>query len=121
MRERGLNMSELAKEVGLSHTAIRNWVNGHAVASGDRLTRLAIVVDRPEYWFFMEQVDGNEDARKGRALSERDILVVNLFNQLPEIEQLRLIVHIEATIQEVAAIEEKVSGIARRIGKKTYK
>lgn len=115
MRERGLSMSELARQVGLSHTAIRNWVNGRTIASGDRLARLSIVMDRPEYWFFMEQLGEDSEIRKGRVLSERDLLVLDLFSRLPDIEQLRLIVHAETIIQEVTSIEEKVSVIASKI------
>lgn len=115
MTENGWNMADLAKQVMLSHTAVQNWSKGKTVASGDRLKRLAAVSRKPEHWFFMDE-DG--DAENGmittsarRDLDEKEEVLLSLFNQLPEAEKLRLILHTKTVLHEIDLLKSDVFDI----------
>lgn len=115
MLENGWNMADLAKQVMLSHTAVQNWAKGKTVASGERLKRLAAVSKKPEHWFFMEQ-DGDgliipEHSTNNRQLDEKEEALLSLFNQLPEQEKLRLILHTKTVLHEIDLLKSDVFDI----------
>ncbi|HGG8841277.1 TPA: helix-turn-helix domain-containing protein [Enterobacter soli] len=115
MAENGWTKSDLAKKVMLSHTAVQNWAKGRNVASGERLKRLAAVTGKPEHWFFMEE--GQEDATThtiGQStveLDEKEQALLSLFNQLPEAEKLRLILHTKSVLHEIELLKNDVYDI----------
>lgn len=115
MTENGWNKADLAKQVMLSHTSVQNWAKGKTVASGERLKRLSSVTGKPEHWFFMEpDTEGNElagAAPKRRELDEKEEALLALFNQLPEQEKLRLILHTKTTLQEIDLLKNDVFDI----------
>lgn len=115
MSEKGWNKADLAKQVMLSHTSVQNWAKGKTVASGERLKRLASVTGKPEHWFFMElDAEGNEAeafTTKNRDLDEKEEALLKLFNQLPEQEKLRLIVHTKTTLKELDLLKNDVFDI----------
>ncbi|ECS7948040.1 helix-turn-helix domain-containing protein [Salmonella enterica subsp. enterica serovar Sandiego] len=114
MTENGWNKSDLAKKVMLSHTAVQNWAKGRSVASGERLKRLAAATGRPEHWFFMAG-DGTEEDEAAllapKALDEREVVLLSLFNQLPEAEKLRLILHTKSVLQDIEHLKSDVFDI----------
>ena len=115
MVENGWNKADLAKRVMLSHTSVQNWAKGKTVASGERLKRLASVTGKPEHWFFKElDADGKEVEaieQKRRDLDEKEEALLALFNQLPEQEKLRLILHTKTTLQEIDLLKNDVFDI----------
>lgn len=113
MTENGWNMADLAKQVMLSHTAVQNWSKGKTVASGERLKRLAAVSRKPEHWFFMdEETDSNEVVSSRRnELDEKEVALLSLFNQLPEAEKLRLILHTKTVLHEIDLLKSDVFDI----------
>ncbi|BDI79496.1 MULTISPECIES: helix-turn-helix domain-containing protein [Enterobacter] len=112
MTEKGWNKSDLAKKVMLSHTAVQNWAKGKSVASGDRLKRLAAATGKPEHWFFLpsdvyeEGVSGEQPAQ--RQLDETELVMLSLFNQLPEAEKLRLILHTQGVLRDIELLKSDV-------------
>ncbi|MGV4201258.1 helix-turn-helix domain-containing protein [Citrobacter murliniae] len=115
MAENGWTKSDLAKKVMLSHTAVQNWAKGRNVASGERLKRLAAVTGKPEHWFFMdseqESVAAHEDGLSAVKLDEKEQALLSLFNQLPEAEKLRLILHTKAVLHEIELLKNDVYDI----------
>lgn len=114
MTENGWNKSDLAKKVMLSHTAVQNWAKGRSVASGERLKRLSAATGRPEHWFFMAS-DGEEgDAAAQlapRKLDDTEETLLSLFNQLPEAEKLRLILHTKSVLHDIELLKSDVFDI----------
>lgn len=115
MTENGWNMADLAKQVMLSHTAVQNWSKGKTVASGERLKRLAAVSRKPEHWFFMDEDGGAENMAitnsTRRELDEKEEALLSLFNQLPEAEKLRLILHTKTVLHEIDLLKSDVFDI----------
>ncbi|MOA24802.1 transcriptional repressor DicA [compost metagenome] len=108
-------MADLARRVMLSHTSVRKWANGVSAASGERLKRLSAVTGRPEYWFFMEpgtEADSGEELPPlPRVLDEREETLLSLFNQLPDAEKLRLIIHTRGVVREMDLLKNDVYDI----------
>ncbi|MCG0492514.1 helix-turn-helix domain-containing protein [Enterobacter hormaechei] len=121
MDENGWSMADLARRVMLSHTSVRKWANGAAAASGDRLKRLSAVTGRPEYWFFMEPgtegENGEELPTLPRVLDEQEQTLLSLFNQLPEAEKLRLIIHTRGVVKEMDLLKNDVYDIMNDLKK----
>ncbi len=114
-------MADLARRVMLSHTSVRKWANGAAAASGERLKRLSAATGRPEYWFFMEPGtegdNGDELPAFPRNLDEREETLLSLFNQLPEAEKLRLIIHTRGMVKELDLLKNDVNDIINDLKK----
>lgn len=114
MTENGWSKSDLAKKVMLSHTAVQNWAKGKNVASGDRLKRLSAVTGKPEHWFFMDPDQDREDSDLVPStvkLDEKEQALLTLFNQLPEAEKLRLILHTKTVLHEIELLKSDVFDI----------
>lgn len=115
MTENGWSKSDLAKKVILSHTAVQNWAKGKSVASGARLKRLAAVTGKPEYWFFMDYGEVGDENQFNipvpRQLDEQEETLLSLFNQLPESEKLRLIIHTKGVLKELELLKNDVFNI----------
>ena len=111
MDENGWTMADLSRRVMLSHTSVRKWASGISVASGERLKRLSAVTGRPEYWFFKEpgcEEDDAETEARLRILDEKEETLLSLFNQLPEAEKLRVILHTKSVLQEMDLLKNDV-------------
>lgn len=108
MTENGWNKSDLAKKVMLSHTAVQNWAKGKSVASGERLKRLAAATGKPEHWFFLPIEEIGSSERSQRELDETELVMLSLFNQLPEAEKLRLILHTKGVLNDLELLKNDV-------------
>lgn len=121
MDENGWNMAELSRRVMLSHTSVRKWAKGAAVASGDRLKRLSAVTGKPEYWFFMDPANQDDENPNHepvpRILDEKEETLLSLFNQLPEAEKLRLILHTKTVLHEMDLLKNDVFDIINDLKK----
>lgn len=115
MAENGWSKSDLAKKVMLSHTAVQNWAKGRNVASGERLKRLAAVTGKPEHWFFMDSEQENAATHvaglSAVELDDKEQVLLSLFNQLPEAEKLRLILHTKSVLHEIELLKNDVYDI----------
>ncbi|HHL4255904.1 TPA: helix-turn-helix domain-containing protein [Escherichia coli] len=119
MSEHGWSLAGLAKKVMLSHTAVRKWATGETIASGERLKRLAAVTGKPEHWFFMPLNEHlkEEDAPPLIQLDDKEKALLSLFNQLPETEKLRLIMHTKSILHEMDLLKNDVYDIINDIQK----
>lgn len=119
MDENGWTMADLSRRVMLSHTSVRKWATGASVASGERLKRLSAATGRPEHWFFMDPDDDNANSSNSvpRVLDEREETLLSLFNQLPEAEKLRLILHTKSVLHELDHLKNDVFDIINDLKK----
>lgn len=118
MDENGWSMADLSRRVMLSHTSIRKWVSGVSVASGERLKRLSAVTGRPEYWFFMEpDAEGSDSEVRPRVLDEKEDALLALFNQLPEAEKLKVILHTKSVVNHLDSLKDEVSDLINELKK----
>lgn len=119
MDENGWTMADLSRRVMLSHTSVRKWANGASVASGERLKRLSAATGRPEHWFFMDPADEDSNSSNSvpRVLDEREETLLSLFNQLPEAEKLRLILHTKSVLHEIDHLKNDVFDIIKDLKK----
>lgn len=108
MTENGWNKSDLARKVMLSHTAVQNWAKGKSVASGERLKRLAAATGKPEHWFFLPTEEIVPSEHSQRELDETELVMLSLFNQLPEAEKLRLILHTKGVLNDLELLKNDV-------------
>lgn len=123
MTENGWNKSDLAKRVMLSHTAVQNWAKGKSVASGERLKRLAAATGKPEHWFFLPSDEAEGDSEQmlspNRVLDDKELVMLSLFNQLPEAEKLRLILHTKGVLQDLELLKNDVYDLIHNQKSKT--
>lgn len=54
-RDAGLTLDELARKINCSRALIFQYASGASLAQSDRLQQIASVVDKPLYWFFLEE------------------------------------------------------------------
>lgn len=118
--EFGWNMSDIARRAMVTPQAVQQWAKGESAPRGVRLKRLAAATGKPEHWFFMPPDAGDDDLsmhKPPRQLDEKEIALLSLFNQMPEAEKLRLIVHAKATLKELDLLKDDVSNIIQSIQK----
>lgn len=118
----GWNLSEIARRVTVSPQAVQQWAKGETTPRGERLKRLAAVTGKPEHWFFMPinenelQESVSEIIAPGRdALDDKEKALLALFNQMPEAEKNRLIVHAKTTLRELDLLKDDVMSIIQNI------
>lgn len=118
--EFGWNMSDIARRAMVTPQAVQQWAKGESAPRGERLKRLAAATGKPEHWFFMPPEAGDDDVgaiSAPRELDEKETALLALFNQMPEAEKLRLIVHAKTTLQELDLLKGDVLSIIQSIQK----
>ncbi|EAA7607377.1 helix-turn-helix domain-containing protein [Salmonella enterica] len=122
LQETGWNLSELARRVMVSPQATQQWSKGVTTARGDRLKRLAAVTGKPTHWFFLPE--GNEPSEQElkehsqlHQLDDKEKALLSLFNQMPEAEKNRLIVHAKTILSELDLLKGDVANIIKDIHK----
>ena len=118
--EFGWNMSDIARRAMVTPQAVQQWAKGDSAPRGERLKRLAAATGKPEHWFFMPPDAEGEDVgvqKPPRELDDKELALLALFNQMPEAEKLRLIVHAKAILQELDLLKNDVSSIIQSIQK----
>lgn len=122
--ETGWNLSEIARRAMVSPQAVQQWAKGDTAPSGERLKRLSAAAGKPEHWFFMapsEDLSISENAASSSAsrdkLDDKEIALLALFNQMPEAEKNRLIVHAKTTLRELDLLKGDVIDIIKNISK----
>ncbi|MEN0581598.1 helix-turn-helix domain-containing protein [Phytobacter palmae] len=118
--EFGWNLSDIARRAMVTPQAVQQWAKGESAPRGERLKRLAAATGKPEHWFFIP-LDAEDDApvphEAPRQLDEKETALLALFNQMPEAEKLRLIVHAKATLKELDLLKGDVLSIIQDIHK----
>ncbi|AHK21553.1 helix-turn-helix domain-containing protein [Yersinia similis] len=122
LQETGWNLSELARRVMVSPQATQQWSKGETTARGERLKRLSALTGKPSHWFFMppgEELTDNEmqTLMTNSALDDKEQALLALFNQMPEAEKNRLIVHAKSVLHELDLLKGDVANIIKDISK----
>ncbi|OWF73986.1 transcriptional regulator [Yersinia frederiksenii] len=122
LQETGWNLSELARRVMVSPQATQQWSKGETTARGERLKRLSALTGKPTHWFFMppgEELTDNEmqTLMTNSALDDKEQALLALFNQMPEAEKNRLIVHAKSVLHELDLLKGDVANIIKDISK----
>lgn len=89
MREYSMNTLDLQRETGIKESTYRNWKKG-SQPTAEKLVILA--------QFFNTSTDELLGLKPRRELTENDEELLELFHQLPEREQIKLIGRIEELI-----------------------
>ncbi|EBF7359512.1 helix-turn-helix domain-containing protein [Salmonella enterica] len=118
LQQTGWNLSELARRVMVTPQATQQWAKGDTTARGERLKRLAAATGRPSHWFFMppEEEPSEEelqDLQKMGKLDDKEVALLALFNQMPEAEKYRLIIHAKSVLQELDLLKGSVADIIK--------
>ncbi|MEX3022681.1 helix-turn-helix domain-containing protein [Kluyvera sp. STS39-E] len=117
--EHGWNLSEIARRVGVTPQAVQKWAKGISIPRGMKLKRLAEVADKPEHWFFMppdtddQEVQAQLNIPKKLDVTEEALLAI--FNQLPESERLRLILHAKGVLKDLQSLKDDVSDLIKNL------
>lgn len=108
----------------VSPQAVQQWAKGDTAPSGERLKRLAAASGKPEHWFFMAPNEESNVAETAtqyvsskEQLDDKELALLALFNQMPEAEKNRLIVHAKTTLLELDLLKDDVSSIIKSISK----
>ncbi|EMO7867126.1 transcriptional regulator [Citrobacter amalonaticus] len=116
----GWNLSELARRVAVSPQATHQWSRGDTTARGERLKRLSAATGKPSHWFFLppgEEPSEEELQELARTtpLDDKEQALLALFNQMPEAEKNRLIVHAKGVLKELDLLKGDVADIIKNI------
>lgn len=116
----GWNLSELARRVAVSPQATHQWSRGDTTARGERLKRLSAATGKPGHWFFLppsEEPSEEELQELARTtpLDDKEQALLALFNQMPEAEKNRLIVHAKGVLKELDLLKGDVADIIKNI------
>lgn len=114
--EKSWNLSDIARHAMVSPQAVQQWAKGNSLPRGEGLKRLAAASGKAEHWFFMapDEADPGESHSatfSHRELDDNEILLLSLFNQLPETEKLRLLISIKSQLEELDKLKGDVLSI----------
>ena len=90
LQERGISTYRLTKDTGISNGLINGWTKGTGTPSGDNLVKLADYLGVSTDYL----LTGKEPTAP--ALSDAEQNLLQLFRQLPPVEQGRIIGRMEA-------------------------
>jgi len=96
LNETGISQSELGRRVGATSQSVNGWCQAGILPRKDVLELLPKATGKPLYWFFMEDHEEEEmpvEVLSGKPLelSERQKRLLEVFDQLPSVEQDRFI------------------------------
>ncbi|MEH4265728.1 helix-turn-helix domain-containing protein [Klebsiella aerogenes] len=92
--EAGISQSELGRRVGVNSQSVSGWCNSGIIPRKEKLALLPEALGRPLYWFFMseEEEKAIEAATASKTvLNHQQKRLLEVFDQLPEVEQERFI------------------------------
>ncbi|MBS0852676.1 transcriptional regulator [Enterobacter sp. JGM127] len=120
LAQTGWNLSELARRVMVSPQATHQWSKGDTTARGERLKRLSAATGKPGHWFFLPPgeeptEDELEELARATPLDDKEQALLALFNQMPEAEKNRLIVHAKGVLKELDLLKGDVADIIKNI------
>lgn len=121
LTEHGWNLSDLARRVGVTPQAAQKWAKGISIPRGLKLKSLAEVTGKPEHWYFMQpdtddpEVMAHLGIPKKLDVTEEALLAI--FNQLPEAEKLRLIIHAKGVLKELEDLKDDVGDLIKNLNR----
>ncbi|EAA7571152.1 helix-turn-helix domain-containing protein [Salmonella enterica subsp. enterica] len=94
LEEAGISQSELGRRVGVNSQTVSNWCNTGNFPRKEKLELFPQALGKPLYWFFMTDEEENQlkaiTASK-TVLTEKQAALLDVFDQLPEVEQTRFV------------------------------
>ncbi|EKR9386043.1 MULTISPECIES: helix-turn-helix domain-containing protein [Klebsiella/Raoultella group] len=115
----GWNLSDLARRVNITPQAVQKWAKGTSAPRGEKLKALSDATGKPEHWFFMapdsDDADLNAQLDIPRKLDETEEVLLSIFNQLPEAEKLRLILHAKGVLRDLKSLRDDVNDLIKNI------
>lgn len=94
LNEAGISQSELGRRLGVNSQTVSNWCNSGIFPRKEKLALFPQALGKPLYWFFMsddeEQQLASVTASK-TILNQKQEALLEVFDQLPEVEQQRFI------------------------------
>lgn len=105
MIEKGFNQSSLAKEIGLSHTAINAWLHGKANPSLEALEDVAKATNKPLNYFFSEVRRNGNAVGAGAQINAQNDLQKDLKLLSTQVELLKA--KVEILEQKLKFFEQK--------------
>ncbi|EPO7769380.1 helix-turn-helix domain-containing protein [Klebsiella aerogenes] len=119
--EHGWNLSDLARRVGVTPQAVQKWAKGSSIPRGKKLKLLAEVTGKPEHWYFMQPDTDDPElvAQLGlpKKLDVTEEALLSIFNQLPEAEKLRLILHAKGVLRDLQALKDDVGDLIKNLNR----
>ncbi|MDU7198606.1 helix-turn-helix domain-containing protein [Phytobacter diazotrophicus] len=102
--EAGISQSELGRRVGVNSQTVSNWCNTGNFPRKEKLELFPQALGKPLYWFFM--TDEEESSLQAvtsskTVLSPKQTELLEVFDQLPEIEQERFIELARTRLEEL--------------------
>ena len=115
--DHGWNLSDLARRVGVTPQAVQKWAKGASIPRGKKLKLLAEVTGKPEHWYFMtpDTDDPELVAKLGipKKLDVTEEALLAIFDQLPEAEKLRLILHAKGVLRDLQTLKDNVGDLIK--------
>lgn len=104
LEEAGISQSELGRRVGVNSQTVSNWCNTGNFPRKEKLELFPQALGKPLYWFFM--TDAEEELFKATTasktvLNEKQKALLEVFDQLPEVEQDRFVDLASERLQEL--------------------
>ena len=113
LTEHGWNLSDLARRVGVTPQAAQKWAKGISIPRGLKLKSLAEVTGKPD------TDDPEVMAQLGipKKLDVTEEALLAIFNQLPEAEKLRLIIHAKGVLKELEELKDDVGDLIKNLNR----
>ena len=92
--EAGISQSELGRRVGVNSQTVSNWCNTGNFPRKEKLALFTEALGKPLYWFFLsdeEEAHLKATSESKTVLNEKQAALLEVFDQLPEVEQTRFI------------------------------
>jgi transcriptional regulator with XRE-family HTH domain len=92
--EAGISQSELGRRVGVNSQTVSNWCNTGNFPRKEKLVLFPEALGKPLYWFFLsdeEEAHLKATSESKTVLNEKQAALLEVFDQLPEVEQTRFI------------------------------
>lgn len=92
--EAGISQSELGRRVGVNSQTVSNWCNTGNFPRKEKLDLFPEALGKPLYWFFLsdeEEAHLKATSESKTVLNEKQAALLEVFDQLPEVEQTRFI------------------------------
>ncbi|BBV66743.1 transcriptional regulator [Klebsiella sp. STW0522-44] len=104
LEEAGISQSELGRRVGVNSQTVSNWCNTGNFPRKEKLELFPQALGKPLYWFFMtdeEEAKLEASTASKTVLTEKQSELLEIFDQLPEIEQDRFVLLASQRLEEL--------------------
>ena len=104
LEEAGISQSELGRRVGVNSQTVSNWCNTGNFPRKEKLELFPHALGKPFCWFFTtdeEEAKLEATTASKTVLTEKQSELLEIFDQLPEIEQDRFVLLASQRLEEL--------------------